>query len=239
MNVRGSLCALPVVWSCMSTFPVTASTLPVPSSSYPTIQSAIDAAQAGDEVVVSPATYNEAIDFLGKAITLRSSDGSTVTTIDGTGFGSSVVKCINGEGPDTVLDGFTITGGTGTWSFSFIRGGGLYVLRANPTVRNCVFIGNSAETGGGIHVAVGSINVSDCTFIAIHASFTDGAGMSFELSDGTVRDCLFERNTAGGGAAISFFDSSPAIVGCTFLENEATDGGAVCNERGGHPVFQD
>jgi len=77
---------------------------------FPSIQAAIDAAADGDEVVVAPCTYFESIDFLGKAITLRSSDGAQVTTIDGTGS-VHVVRCISGEGPETVLDGFTITGG--------------------------------------------------------------------------------------------------------------------------------
>ena len=35
------------------------------------------AAVDGDEIV-APGTYNEAIDFLGKAITVRSSDGAEV-----------------------------------------------------------------------------------------------------------------------------------------------------------------
>ncbi len=41
---------------------------------YCSIQTAIDNAVDGDEIVVAPGTYFETIDFLGKAITLRSSD---------------------------------------------------------------------------------------------------------------------------------------------------------------------
>ena len=50
------------------------------------IQAAIVAAVDGDEIVVAPGTYFETINFIGKAVTLRSSGGAEVTTIDGTGF---------------------------------------------------------------------------------------------------------------------------------------------------------
>ena len=47
------------------------------------IQDGINAASDGDTVLVLPGTYIENINFLGKAITLMSSDGPEVTTIDG------------------------------------------------------------------------------------------------------------------------------------------------------------
>ncbi len=77
---------------------------------YCSIQVAIDNAVDTDEIVVAPGTYFETINFLGKAITLKSSAGAAVTTIDAQAAGS-VVTCNSGEGLDTVLDGFTITGG--------------------------------------------------------------------------------------------------------------------------------
>ncbi len=79
------------------------------------IQDCIDAAMDGDECVVADGTYFENINFLGKAITVRSSDGAGVTIIDAAGMGQvSAVACTSGEGPGTVLNGFTLTGGTGT-----------------------------------------------------------------------------------------------------------------------------
>ena len=107
------------------TVPAVADILHVPGD-FPTIQEAIDAAVDGDEVEVHPGTYFEAIDFLGKAIRVYSTDGRDVTIIDAQQTGS-VVTCGSGEGSDTVLDGFTITGGTGTDLFGtgVLFGGGM------------------------------------------------------------------------------------------------------------------
>ena len=82
------------------------------------IQRAIELSLPGDEIVVAPGTYNELINFIGKGVTLRSSDGADLTIIDvepveDPGTGKPVIRCDNGEGPNTVLDGFTLTGGTG------------------------------------------------------------------------------------------------------------------------------
>jgi len=78
-------------------------TLNVPGD-YATIQGAIDAAVNGDTVLVAPGTYVENIDFLVKAITVKSSSGAEATVIDGGNppdpdFGS-VVTFSNGEGVD-------------------------------------------------------------------------------------------------------------------------------------------
>jgi len=60
-----------------------ADTIHVPAD-YATIQGAIDAAVNGDIVLVAPGTYVENLDFLGKAITVQSSDGAEVTVVDAT-----------------------------------------------------------------------------------------------------------------------------------------------------------
>ncbi len=126
-----------------------------------TIQAGIDAAVNGDEVLVAGGTYNEQISFSGKAITVRSSGGAGLTTIDGTGLNGSVVTCIGGESPDTVLDGFTITGGNAT------TGGGMHNDNSSPTVTNCTFSGNTAtgqfSSGGGMsNFEGGSPTVTNC-----------------------------------------------------------------------------
>jgi len=86
---------------------------------YGTIQAAIDAATAGDSIVVRPGTYYENINLLGKYIALRSQEGAADTWIDGSRAGS-VVTCSSGESSGVLLKGFTLYNGMATY------GGGMY-----------------------------------------------------------------------------------------------------------------
>jgi len=113
------------------TLPLQAATITVADdgADYTSIQTAIDAANKGDEIIVSPGTYLEAINFDGKAITVRSASGDPADTIIDGGGSDSVVTCDSGETSMTVLDGFTITNGSATY------GGGMYNLNSSsPTV---------------------------------------------------------------------------------------------------------
>src|SRR5215475_381296 len=74
---------------------VGATVIHVPTD-QPTIQAAINVANNGDTVLVAPGTYQENIDFLGKAIKVTSSNGLAVTTIKNNG-GGSVVTFHSGE----------------------------------------------------------------------------------------------------------------------------------------------
>jgi hypothetical protein len=76
----------------------------------PTIQSAIDAANNGDKVLVSPGLYQENLDFKGKRIVVASSAGAAQTVIDG-GQNGPVVLFATSERHSTVLQGFTIRRG--------------------------------------------------------------------------------------------------------------------------------
>jgi len=117
----------------------------------PTIQAAILSAGIGDEIVVAQGTYFESIDFLGKAITVRSSDPTnpavvSLTIIDAGNAGHGVAFS-NGESSNTIFDGFTVTHGTET------NGGGIFCQNTSPTISNCVVSRNSATIGGGAQIS--------------------------------------------------------------------------------------
>src|SRR5262245_49798239 len=113
---------------------------------FATIQAAIDAAVDGrDSILVLPGTYAEAIDFKGKKIRVFSQNGPGTTTIDATTAPKNPVVAFRAsETTDSILEGFTITGGTGfPLSATSQGGGGIFVDKASPTIRNCVITKNS------------------------------------------------------------------------------------------------
>ena len=115
---------------------------------YPTIQGAIDAAVNGDAIIVRAGTYVENIDFVGKAINLKSQSGPDDTIIDGNQAGS-VVTFQNGEVLDSVLDGFTVKNGASS------SGGGIHCYFSSPTVMNNTISENTdiflVGEGGGLY----------------------------------------------------------------------------------------
>ncbi len=146
---------------------LTGTLLTVPQQ-YSTIQSAIKASSNGDTVLVSEGTYYENINFLGKAITVASTylttgDTSHIsrTIIDGSkpsnSDSASVVYFISGEDTNSVLCGFTITGGTGTLNIYGARiGGGVHCRSAGARLTKNIITQNrivAIEARGGGLVA--------------------------------------------------------------------------------------
>ncbi|MCH8821867.1 MAG: right-handed parallel beta-helix repeat-containing protein [Planctomycetes bacterium] len=208
-----------------------ADTINVPGD-QPSIQSGIDVAVNGDEVVVAPGTYFEIINFLGKAITVRSTDptdpvvvANTIIDADGSG---SVVTCISGEGPDTVIDGFTITGGTGSNDGFCDLGGGMYNIGSSPTVNNCTFTDNFAEFGGGMYNDFSSPTITNCTFTNNYG-FGGGGIANWSNCSPTITNCTFSENSScEGGAGIYDYSGNATVTNCTFTDNYADGyGGAI------------
>ena len=192
-------------------------------SQYGSIQAGIQAAQNGDEVLVSTGTYYERITFPGdKSITVTSADPAhpNLTVIDGSHNGS-VVTFSAGSASST-LNGFSVTDGyrshlTDTGEGD---GGGILCKGSSPTITNCNIVNNQGNYGAGI-ACVGpacSPTISQCTI----SNNTDLGGVDpsyYSHGDGQ-----------GAGAGIYCNNSSPVIIKCTISYNQAErrGGGIYC-----------
>lgn len=174
-------------------------------SQFATIQAAIVASANGDTVLVAPGTYNGAIDFLGRAITVQSSGGPGVTSIVGTPAGRVVTFATN-EGLGSVLQGFRITGGAG----------GILCSKASPRIIDCIAIGMTVTTAVTSQGGAGLLIVAD------------GAGTA---ASPLVDNSRFENNLvvggSGGGVLVRTSNnatSAPQFTGCMFLNNQVIGG---------------
>lgn len=137
-------------------------------------------------------------------------------------FGGSVVDCKSGEGPDTILDGFTVTGA--------LLGGGMRVDNAStPTVTNCIFAGNNSTTNGGAIVTLGASypTVTDCIFVGNTAGSSGGA-----VSNGagvSLANCTFVGNSSNFGGALF---NPINVTNCVIIGNTATSSGGGIYESG-------
>ena len=131
-----------------------AAVLHVPGD-YAHIQTAIDAGNNGDAILVSPGVYYENVNFKGKALTLSSTNPADPSVVQSTiihaSGQSSVVSFVTGETSNSILAGFTITGGYGTVNPAFgtgiYWGGGIYCNGSSPTIVGNNIIANVAPNG--------------------------------------------------------------------------------------------
>jgi hypothetical protein len=235
---------------------------------YATIQDAIDAADRGDIIQVAPGDYDvqdsRGIRFSGKAITVRSEKGPGETRIHfsrGRGFYFG-----NKEGSDSVLRGFTITGGRAfgspipsdadDWKRTpdHSIGGGIFCDDlSSPTIVNCVIRDCAAELGGGIGIVNGSPAIYGCVIEECQAGGRDsngsrGFGGAIGLiggADAKILDCVLKNNRAYSnslGAGLYCRKSSARLVNCDISGNSAqgsvTGGGVYCGGAGAS-VFLD
>lgn len=200
--------------------------------------------QAGDTVLVAPGDYvGEAVDFLGKDVVLRSSGGSSVTTIRGIDppvVDAPAVRLASGESSAAVVEGFTIVGSQGESTSAMgsapIRshGAGLFCRDASATLRDVRFLPGPIGThaGGGAFVENGSISFTDCAFDGLgnDTLLRYGGGIAAYDADVLVVRCTFTGTRAGfQGGAISATGGNLQLDDCTFesTHSEDAEGGAV------------
>lgn len=215
---------LGVAGMCLSASSALAQVYNVPGD-FATIQAAINAAQTGATIIVAPGTYNGALNFENRDITLRSSGGPGVTTLNG-GPSQHTIRIDDRNSRALVVEGFTITNG------------GVAVVGANcsPTIRNCVITGNSTADQA-IYIEQSSPLFENCTIANNAASSGAGARIvGFPRPDALFVNCTFSNNFAifpgdPRGGAIYLESGRATFEGCTFSDNTADAAGGAIHIR--------
>lgn len=206
----------------------------------PTIQSAINAANNGDTVLVGPGTYVENINFNGKAITVTSSDGPSTTIIDGNHNGT-VATFNQSETAAAILSGFTIRNGFKDGG----SGGGILIQAASPTIKNNIITGNHAASGIGIYVYDGSPTIKNNTITyndntGAGSGGFNGSGITIDGIDPSASPQIvgnaITNNSPEGGIGI-YSNGTPFIQGNLIQGNTSSDGGGLNFQGSGSPII--
>lgn len=224
---------------------------------YPTIQAAIDAAVDNDTVLVAPGRYVENINYNGKNIAItsyfmfeRNTEYIFNTIIDGSNqshpdTGSTVIIKDN-AGPAARLQGFTITGGTGTlfeWTAGTFdrQGGGIMIHRSSAIIQYNYIYNNEAINssgiygagGGGIEGKHGSPQILNNIIAYNRGQY--GCGIGMDYCAGTISNNVIAYNYGGelyGGAGIQ-----KNAGGATLIENNTIAYNVSGSQGGGIRVF--
>ena len=176
-----------------------AATIAVPAD-HATIQAALDAAGPGDDVLVSPGSYNEKISFpssgtSGNPITLQSTGGAAVTTITGAGRPGDNIVLIDTKSHVRVV-GFTIRDNTGVTDGSGIRvlGSGTGIELRDNVIReirgtNAMGITVYATEAAPVeNLVIDGNEILDCDPSPSEALTLNGNVRAFEVTDNHVHD---------------------------------------------------
>jgi parallel beta-helix repeat protein len=202
--MRACLFLLPIVLLTICVSTLQAKIIHVPADSS-TTQGGINGAVNGDTVMVHPGTYYEHdVDFLGKAITVMSTDPEdsvvVATTIIDAAYSGVGFYFQTNEDSTSILSGLTITGGLVLSGY----GGGIHCYGSSPTITNCIITLNVAAYGGGIFCR--------------------------DNSSPTITDNIISMNICWGGyggGIYCYSNSSPSITGNDISENTARFGGGI------------
>ncbi len=210
------------------------STMHLVPSEYPSIGEALAIALEGDTILVAPGIYggenNRNLEFRGENVVLISSAGAEQTIIDCEEQGRAFLLHF-GESSQTVIDGFTITGGRATDELTGgSRGGGILIHAASPTLRNLVIRDCQVAEGYG-----GGMAIEECSSIMDGIHFINnevpgfgGNGGGLHMNDATplMAHLFFHNNYAYRyGGAICALGSHYNIIHATIVSNTAGWGG--------------
>jgi predicted outer membrane repeat protein len=231
------------------------------ANAYTDLQSALTSATTGDQIWVADGTYRPAIStstdrtasfiipdgvqvyggFTGGETDLTQRDveknvailnGDIGTTGNVTDNVYNVVT-ISDTTRDTILNGFTITGGnaTGGATTSSTVGGGIYSFNSSAILRNLNIVSNTASSGGGIYTEDSQHELINIQFLNNNASF--GGGLYTDNSINSLTGVTFGYNSSDneGGGIYNGFQSTLNLSNVEFIANRAvTNGGGISSE---------
>ena len=219
------------------------------ASPFDRLQDAIDG--ANECVIAYSGTYLEQIDLDGKSIDVWGVEGYDVTTIDpnySTCTSSNPADCASaviidsGSNASPTIHGFTITGGTGTYTSSS-SSTTCADSSASHSGRTTCTVTTYSYCGGGVYVSgddpmfyevdIRDNNLPEFAQVST-GSFTQtwmyssGGGVCLQNSNASFEGSWIAGNFADQGGGIfggsgSSFSFAQGVVG----ENEASDGGGV------------
>ncbi len=180
------------------------------------IEQALLAAAANEVVCVQPGTYTQTVVFDGVPVHVLGVGGPQVTVIDA-GGAAHPVEFRNGDGLDTIFEGFTVTGGYHTY------GGGIWIDFSGPTLRHLIVTGNEAlQQGGGIRVGVGTALLEDVV-VSDNVAGANGGGLYLVSDASSFSNVVVTNNEAESGGGIYMHSALPAqLDNVVVADNVAT-----------------
>jgi len=143
---------------------------------------------------------------------------------------------------DPIYDGCTFTLNVAGTVGTGIAGAMANLFGAAPTVRDCVFLQNSAGCCAGAVWNDGPAgqNFINCRFVGNSSAFGGGAFYNSGGSAATLVNCDFTGNTTpqGDGAAVlNITGAAGTLVNCTIVGNTTPFGGSAVSTDGGSPTL--
>ena len=189
---------------------------------YATIQAAVNAAVAGDTVLITGGSYSETVNTLGKSILVSALVGSGDVLLSAPDNQRSI-RCISGETSACIIRGIHFV----STSAKNVVSGGIHIANASPRVENCWIDGvKSAITigswGGAVDVVSGNPRFVNCLFEhnqVVTTTWADGGAFVVRSGSTVLEGCTFRDNSSGQGSDL-FINGNPTasatLFHCTF-----------------------
>jgi thermitase len=221
---------------------------------YDDIQSAVDAARDGNVIKVATGIYTSVNDYddlaqvlyISKSVTIRGGyttafadppdPDTNLTTIDAQGGGRVIY--VTGDVSPTI-EGLRITGGDaaglGGGQGGNDAGGGVFVVNANPTLRNNDVFSNTAHWGGGLCLQEDNATLIENT-LAFNIASHDGGALYLQASDATLSENTIISNvTSHDGGGLYLWESDATSINNVLANNQADHAGAGLFVRASSP----